>query len=228
MQYIPIALPFFLVFWLLFGMVVLLIQIGILHYVFESMGVSRRYMFSLLVCCLLGSYINIPIAQLPAEQMRTSQIVDFYGMPYVVPVLFMRPGPVLAVNLGGAVIPLILSLYLMMKHRLYGRSVLAVGIVAWAVHHMARPVAGVGIAVPIFIPPLIAAVVAVSIARWRAGPRAGRARGVHRWCGQIRWHLPRGNRRRAVGGPLGRAASAGAARVEGWVKRRLGSISEGV
>ena len=49
MQYIPIALPFFLAFWLLFGLVIVLIQIGILQYVFESMGVSRRHMFGLLV-----------------------------------------------------------------------------------------------------------------------------------------------------------------------------------
>ena len=172
MQYIPIGLPFFVAFWLLFGLVVALIQIGILQYVFESMGVGRRYMFSLLVFCLLGSYINIPIAQLPAEQMRAGQIVDFYGMQYVVPVLVTRPGTVIAVNLGGAVIPVLLSLYLMVKHGLYGRSLLAVGIVALAVHHLAHPVPGVGIAVPIFIPPLIAALVAMSLSRRRAGPLA--------------------------------------------------------
>jgi hypothetical protein len=28
-------------------------------------------MFSLLAFCLLGSYINIPIAELPAEEMRS-------------------------------------------------------------------------------------------------------------------------------------------------------------
>jgi uncharacterized membrane protein len=93
-------------------------------------------------------------------------------MEYVVPVLVTRPGTVIAVNLGGAVIPVILSLYLVVKHGLYGRSLLAVGLVAVAVHLMAHPVAGVGIAVPIFIPPLIAALVAVSITRWRAGPLA--------------------------------------------------------
>ena len=172
MQYFPIALPFFVAFWLLFGVLVVLIQIGILQYVFESMGVSRRYMFSLLACCLLGSYINIPIAQLPAEQMRAGQIVDYYGMEYVVPVLVTRPGTVIAVNLGGAVIPVILSLYLVVKHGLYGRSLLAVGLVAVAVHLMAHPVPGVGIAVPIFIPPLIAAVVAVLLSHSRAGPLA--------------------------------------------------------
>ncbi len=172
MQYIPIGLPFFVGLWLLFGMLVALIEIGILQHVFESMGVHRRYMFSLLVLCLLGSYINIPVAALPAEHVRSGQIIDFFGMQYVVPVVINRPGTVIAVNLGGAVIPFILSVYLMFKHRLVGESLLGVGIVTLAVHSMAHPVAGVGIAVPIFIPPLITAVVAVTISRWRAAPLA--------------------------------------------------------
>jgi uncharacterized membrane protein len=206
MHYIPIALPFFVMFWLLFGLVVVLIQIGILQYVFESMGVNRRYMFSLLVLCLLGSYINIPVAELPAEQMRTGQIVDFYGMRYVVPVLVTRPGTVIAVNLGGAVIPVLLSLYLMVKHGLYGRSLLAAGIVALAVYHLAHPVPGVGIAVPIFIPPLIAAVAAVSITRWRAGPLAYIAGSLGTLVGADLLNL---GRIRGLGAPVASIGGAG-------------------
>jgi len=172
MHYIPIGLPFFVAFWLLVGLLVVLIQIGILQHVFESMGVDRRYMFSLLMFSLLGSYVNIPIAELPAEQMRGGQIVDFFGMRYVVPVLVTRPGTVIAVNLGGAVVPVVLSIYLVVKHKLYGSSLLAAGIVALVVHQVARTVPGVGIAVPVFIPPLIAATAAVSISRRRAGPLA--------------------------------------------------------
>jgi uncharacterized membrane protein len=172
MHYIPLALPFFVLFWVLFGLVVVMIQIGILQYVFESMGVSRRYMFSLLLLCLLGSYVNIPVAEIPGEQVRSGRIVDFFGMEYVVPVVVSHPGTVIAVNLGGAVVPFFLSIYLMGKHRLFGASVLAVAIVAAVVHYLAKPVPGLGIAVPIFIPPLVAAVTAVCISRWRAGPLA--------------------------------------------------------
>jgi uncharacterized membrane protein len=206
MHYIPIGLPFFVAFWLLFGLVVALIQIGILQYAFESMGVSRRYMFSLLVCCLLGSYVNIPIAELPAEQMRTDRIVDFYGVQYVVPVLVTHPGTVIAVNLGGAVIPVVLSLYLMVKHRLYGRSLLAVGMVALAVHHMAHPVAGLGIAVPIFLPPLIAAVVAVLLSRGRAGPLAYIAGSLGTLVGADLLNL---GRIRGLGAPVASIGGAG-------------------
>lgn len=172
MLYIPIGLVFFLAFWFLFALLVALIQIGILQYAFESMGVGRRYMFTLLVGCLLGSYINIPIAQLPGQLTNSGEVVDFFGIQYVVPVVVNSPGTVIAVNLGGAVIPFILSLYLIFKHRLYGRSLVAIAVVTVVVHLMARPVRGVGIAVPIFIPPLITAIVAVVLSPRNPAPLA--------------------------------------------------------
>jgi uncharacterized membrane protein len=156
----------------LFALVIGLIEIGILQHVFETMGVSRRYMFALLLFSLVGSYINIPIAQLHGQLVRTTEVVDFFGVPYPVPVLVNSPETVLAVNVGGAVIPFILSIYLVVKHRLFLQSLVAVGLVTLVVHRMARPVAGVGIAVPIFIPPLITAIVAVILSRRNPAPLA--------------------------------------------------------
>jgi uncharacterized membrane protein len=168
MHYLPLSWPFFVALWFLFAVLAALVEIGILGYVFETLGVSRRYMLLLLVCSLLGSYVNIPVAQLPPEYVRSGEVVDVFGVRYIVPVMRHRPGTVLAVNLGGAVIPVILSIYLILKHREFFQSFLAIGIVTLAVHLMARPVPGVGIVVPIFIPPLITAVVAVSLSRCHA------------------------------------------------------------
>ena len=172
MLYTPIGFLFFLAFWFLFAVLVALVEIGILQYVFESMGISRRYMLGLLLLCLLGSYINIPVAQFPGQHEHAGEVVDFYGVRYIVPVVVNSPGTVIAVNVGGAVIPVVLSFYLIVKHRLYGPSLLAVAIVTVVVHLMARPVHGVGIAVPIFIPPLITAIVALMLSRWNPAPLA--------------------------------------------------------
>ena len=172
MLYSPIGLLFFLALWLLFGLLVVFIQIGILEYVFDTLGVSRRYMMLLLLACLLGSYINIPIGHLPGKNVEAGEVINFFGVQYVVPVLVNSPGTVLAVNLGGAIIPFVLSVYLIFKHGLYLRSLIAIGIVTFVVHLMARPVHGVGIAVPIFIPPVITAIVALSLSRWDAAPLA--------------------------------------------------------
>ncbi len=172
MLYSPLGLLFIVALWILLALLIALIQIGILEYVFESMGVSRRYILMLLVFSLLGSYVNIPVAHLPGEHMRAGELVDFYGVQYVVPVIINSPGTVLAINLGGAVIPVILSTYLIIKNELYGQSILAVGLVALAVHAMAHPVQGVGIAVPIFIPPLITAFVALALTNRNPAPLA--------------------------------------------------------
>jgi len=206
MHYLPVGLAFFVAFWLLFGVLVALVQIGILQYVFKSMGVHRRYMFSLLFLCLLSSYINIPLVELPAEQMRAGQIVNFFGVQYIVPIVIHRPGTVIAVNLGGAIIPLVLSIYLALKHRLYGQSLLAVGIVAVAVHLMAHAVPGVGIAVPIFMPPLITAIVALSISRIYAGPLAYIAGSLGTLVGADLLNLAR---IRGLGAPVASIGGAG-------------------
>jgi uncharacterized membrane protein len=172
MFYGPITLIFFLAFWVLLAVLLGLIQIGILQYVFESMGINRRYMFLLLLACLLGSYVNIPIMKFPGGHERAGEVVEFFVVQYVVPVIVDSPGTVLAVNVGGAVIPFLLSMYLIAKNNLYAKSAVAVGIVSLLVHLMARPVAGVGIAVPILIPPLVTALVALSLSNWNPAPLA--------------------------------------------------------
>lgn len=172
MQYIPLAAPFFLALFLIYVFVVVLIEFRILQYTFENVGVDQRYMFFLLLFSFLGSYVNIPVVQLPPERLYTDRIMEFFGMQYIIPAVTERAGTVIAINLGGAVIPVILSIYLIVKNRLYLGSVLAVGIVTVVVHLVAYPVPGVGIASPMFIPPLAAAVVALVISRQHAAPLA--------------------------------------------------------
>jgi len=172
MHYFPLALPFLLVLLFLFAFLILLIEIGILGYAYERIGVHRRYVFLLLFLSFIGSYVNIPVAELPAQEVHSGKVVTFYGMRYVIPMVVDWPKTIIAVNLGGAVIPAFLSLYLMVKNRLLGRGLLGVAVVAAVSHFMAHPVPGVGIAEPTFIPPLVTAAVALLISRAYAPPLA--------------------------------------------------------
>ena len=172
LHYLPLSLPFF---FSLLGLLILLlalIQIGILRYAYVRIGISRRYALSILFLTLLGSYINIPVAQLPGENIVLGQQVHFFGMTYVIPVVQNWPGTVITINVGGALIPALLSLYLMAKNNLYKKGVLGILIVTPIVHMMAYPVRGLGIAEPVFIPPLITAVVALLLSRPHAAPLA--------------------------------------------------------
>jgi uncharacterized membrane protein len=113
--------------------------------------------------------VNIPVAQLAPEHVVRDRTVDFFGVRYIIPTVQESSGTIVAVNLGGAIIPVLLSLYLMVKNGLYVRSVIATVIVAAVVHQLATPVRGIGIRVPIFVPPLVAAVSAMFLS-WRRAP----------------------------------------------------------
>ena len=169
LHFFPLALPFILALFLLIGLMITMFEIGILRYAYEKMGVNRRYVFTLLVLSLLGSYVNIPVAELPAERVLSGQEISFFGIRYIIPLVEEWPRTVIAVNVGGAVIPTLLSLYLVLKNGMYGRSLIGVAIVATIVHMMAQPVRGMGIAVPTFIPPLVAASTALLLSR-RSAP----------------------------------------------------------
>jgi uncharacterized membrane protein len=169
MHYFPISLFYLAVLSLLFVLLLALVEVGVLHYAYQTLGIDRRNVYLLLLVSLLGSYINIPVFHLPPEQVVSGANVHFYGVTYVIPVVENWPGTVIAVNLGGAVVPALLSVYLLVKQRLLWQSLLAVAIVAACVHLMAYPVRGVGIAVPRFIPPLVASASALLISR-RSAP----------------------------------------------------------
>jgi uncharacterized membrane protein len=161
MHYFPLAWPFLLA---LFGLLVValaLLELRILRYAYERMGIHPRYVMTVLLLSLLGSYVNVPVAELPPEQVLSGRVVEVGGIPYVIPEVEEWPRTVIAVNVGGALIPALLSLYLLARNRLFARGLVAVAVVAALVHWLARPVRGVGITVPTFVPPLAAALVAV-------------------------------------------------------------------
>ncbi len=171
-HYLPLTPEFFSILVGLFVILVVLIQLGALRYAYMRLGMSSGAALMLLFASLVGSYFNIPVAELPGQRVLSGEVVDFYGMQYVVPVVENWPGTLIAVNVGGAVIPVAVSLYLLVRHALWIRAVVATAVVALVIHWFANPVRGVGIAVPVFLPALITAVLAIVLARERAAPLA--------------------------------------------------------
>lgn len=171
-HYLPITPGLFAVLLLLFVALIILIQLGILRYAYMRLGVSPGAAMLLLLGSLIGSYFNIPITVLRAKTVRSGEIIDFFGMQYVVPLVHEWPGTVLAVNVGGALIPTLMSIYLVARYRLWVKAAIAVLIIAIAIHMMATPVPGVGIAVPVFAPVIITAILAFLLSREYAAPLA--------------------------------------------------------
>jgi uncharacterized membrane protein len=171
-QYMPLAGPSFMVLVGAFVLLVVLIQLGVLRYAYLQLGVSPGVAVLLLLGSLVGSYFNIPVAQFAEQRVVSGQAIDFFGMRYVVPTVVEWPGTVIAVNVGGAVIPVLVSLYLLAKFELWGRGVVATALVAAVCYTLARPVHGVGIAEPVFVPALTAAITALLLAWRHAAPLA--------------------------------------------------------
>jgi uncharacterized membrane protein len=146
--------------------------LGALRQAYLSLGVSSSTAMWLLFASLIGSYFNIPVANLPDEQVMSNQVIEFFGMQYTVPVVAEWPGTVIAVNVGGAVIPALMSVYLLISRRLWLNGAIATGAVALILHWLANPVPGIGIAVPVFLPALATAVVALVLSRQNAAPLA--------------------------------------------------------
>jgi|SRR5882762_1696783 len=146
MPYSP-AIPLVLVLLILLGLLILLFEMRILTYAYRKIGVHPRYAFAVMLLSFLGSYVNIPLYATPG-------------------------GTVVALNVGGALIPILVSLYLVAHTGMLGRMLIGTTLVAAIVHQMAYVVPGVGIAVPMLVPPLVAAGVALILAFRRAPPVA--------------------------------------------------------
>jgi uncharacterized membrane protein len=171
-HYLPMTPGLFSILVLLFAGLIIIVQLRILRYAYMRLGVGPGAALLLLFGSLIGSYFNIPVTVLPGTPVRSDEIVEYFGMRYVVPLVTSWPGTVLAVNVGGAVIPTLMSAYLVVRYQLWLRAVLATAAIAFVIHSMATPVPGLGIAVPVFAPVVTTAILAFILSREYAAPLA--------------------------------------------------------
>ena len=154
----PPLIFFLMVFFFLMAVVMLpFLMVGLIGEAFMRLGISPSLIFWLLILTLVGSLVNIPIHRFENRQLVGEEVVSYFGMRFRIPRPGGTRGTVLAVNVGGALIPLVLSLYLISKISFgVGLPILLV-VVTLVVNKLARPVQGMGIGVPGLVPPLVAA-----------------------------------------------------------------------
>jgi len=142
-----------LLFFLLLSILFFLVKIHVIKYAYEKIQIPPHGVFLLLFFSLLGSYVNIPLWQVPSSPHH---VTWFTGLWSVIPSLITSKTTI-AVNLCGAIIPLFISLYLMVKALHPKKTLLATLIVSLIVYYFSRVVPGVGITIPILLPALSAA-----------------------------------------------------------------------
>lgn len=134
--------------------------INVVSYAYHRVGLDERWAFATLLGSILGSWFNIPVARVPGTTTYEPLLVRVYGTLYVIPRPVRTGTKIVTVNVGGAVIPTLLSIYLIVSNTLLWQTAVAVAIVGTITHVFARVVPGIGIVVPTFIPPMAAALTA--------------------------------------------------------------------
>ena len=132
-----------------------LILLGFFHIIrigFENLGIAPELVVAILILMLVGSVINIPLGKrriMEVEQIR------FFGL--MRKKKFIAQG--LSINVGGAVIPIIISAYLLTKVPLE-LVIIPVALMIVISNRMAKFIPGKGIAVPAFLIAVIVAIIA--------------------------------------------------------------------
>jgi len=166
--YPPLHRRYFLMLTVLFVVIVSLVLSGIIGTAFRVLfpGLGTVGTFLVFTACLVGSYLNIPLANLRTQYEAIEiKYVTVFGVTYPAPTITRgTKRTVLAVNVGGAVIPVATSIYLLLQTpSVIPLALLITLFVAVIVFTVSRPVRGLGIIVPALIPPLSAALLAILV-----------------------------------------------------------------
>lgn len=157
----------------LFALLFAMIQVGVVTIAFDKLGLSQGSAMLLLLSSLLGSGINLPLFTMDSEappDPRWRQRPKWLD-PMVAS---LDPSKVLiAINVGGGIIPVAFSLYLLGNHPLPAGTVLiAIALQAAVCYATSRPVAGLGIGMPLLVAPLSAALIAILLLPQMSAPLA--------------------------------------------------------
>ena len=136
----------------------------------QQLGMTRSFGALLVLAIFAGSLFNIPVRRKSRAEVLAYRPFDFYGIDRLAPrLLGERSQQVIALNVGGCVIPLLIVMYQLMRlgssdAAVFPALLLACALNTAACYLMARPVAGLGILLPIFVPGCLAALLALFLA----------------------------------------------------------------
>jgi len=169
MFFLPVAFLIFIAFILFLPILFILGYFHIVTLGFEKLGISPEITIFLLFLILIGSSINIPLTR---KKLVYTEESRFFG-------LWRRPkieARGMAINLGGAVIPILLSFYFLFLTLRQGFSLqpilIAIILMTLLSKSISRVIPGKGISLPALIPPVFSALFALILTPGFAAPCA--------------------------------------------------------
>lgn len=143
----------------------LLIFFHLIAFGFEKLGISPTATLLILFLMLIGSLINIPLTK---RKMIYVEQLHFFGL---IKERKLRVEGIF-INFGGAVIPLLLSIYFLTKAPDWEPVLAATVLMILICNFFSRPIPGKGIGIPVLIPPLFAVMFSLILAPNFAAPTA--------------------------------------------------------
>jgi len=169
MIFIPIALLIFLAFILFLPILFILVYFHVVTLGFEKLGISPEVTIFLLFLILIGSCINIPLTKKKLVYLARPRFFGLFRVPRV-------EVQGIAINFGGAIVPISLSFYFLFLSWRAGfqlQPVLIATILMIIIcKFLARVIPGTGIVLPALIPPIFSAIFALILAPGFAAPTA--------------------------------------------------------
>ena len=167
--------PFYLLLFLVIGVfLVTIIQLQLLSIAFQKLGLSPHGALLLMLGTLLGSSINIPVARVTTTvDIPPDPSIPRRGRLWPAADLSHTGQTIIAVNLGGCLIPVGIALYLVIRQLVNPADLLlALLVVTTASYIFSRPVPGIGIAMPVLLAPLVTVATALMLAPANPAPLA--------------------------------------------------------
>ncbi len=173
MYFLPISLAIFFLFLFLIPFFIFMLP----AVAFAKLGINPFAGLLFFWFCLMGSFINIPIYR---KELSPSQGHDemtlafsrFFGLQ-----MPQFEQQIVANNLGGAILPGLLCLYLLLQIDFTPVFLATITTTVFS-YYLSKPVKGVGIVIPAFIPPIIAALAAMIFAGKESAPPVAYVSGV--------------------------------------------------
>lgn len=161
----PISVLYFIILFLWLLILFPLLLTILRDLVVTGLGLSPALAMGIFFFSLFGSLINIPLYEtVSREPVRTFRRISFFGVTWHIPEIRLGTRRTLvALNVGGALVPLLTSTYILVylipSRELnpavtYLKLLFALAVVTFVVHRTSRPIRGLGIATPAFVPPL--------------------------------------------------------------------------
>jgi uncharacterized membrane protein len=163
MIYLPVSLILFLLLLLLLPFLWVAVAVDVVEVAVAKLGFAPNIALLLLALVIIGSTINIPLYRTQSSVEVADDVVDLWLKEFWgIPLHKVQRSTIVAVNVGGGLIPVILALYQFTQANMLA-ILLVTAIVTVVSYYAAKVVPGIGIQMHPLLAPFTAVISAMLI-----------------------------------------------------------------